>query len=317
MKMKLTSVFFAVAFAIMLTQVNRAQAQNFYGGLSVGYGMRMGGNDIESSTSMTNQGSDYDDNFDPTYYYDQSSTSERIKLSLGRGTQLGLMFGYMFSPNVGFELGLSYLKGGTTEITSASSNSSDYLYTGGNVSESSSQQTTQFYSNMFRVIPTLVVSAGGDKLSPYAKIGVVIGSGKVNEDITYTSYTEGYDYFSDSFYSDAENGVLSSEYSSGLSTGMTGALGLKSTTASGWSFFGELFMEYVNFSPKMKEIITYEVNGMNELPFLTTSETETEYVDSVSENNSAPANEFQPDQQLKQSWSFSNIGIRCGIIKNF
>ena len=50
MKMKITSMFFVVASAIMLTQFNCLQAQNLYGGLSVGYGMRMGGNDFETST---------------------------------------------------------------------------------------------------------------------------------------------------------------------------------------------------------------------------------------------------------------------------
>ena len=58
MKMKITSMFFVVASAIMLTQFNCLQAQNLYGGLSVGYGMRMGGNDFETSTVSNLEGVD-------------------------------------------------------------------------------------------------------------------------------------------------------------------------------------------------------------------------------------------------------------------
>ena len=98
---------------------------------------------------------------------------------------------------------------------------------------------------------------------------------------------------------------------------MTGTFGLKSTSASGISFFSELFMEYVNFAPKNGEVVVYKEGGVNVLPLLSDSETEFEFVDSISESSSAPANESQPTELLKESWSFSNIGIRCGVIKNF
>jgi hypothetical protein len=92
-------------------------------------------------------------------------TQEIAKINLGKGFNVGLNFGYIFNKNIGVELGASYLMGAKTN-TAITSYTGDYRY-------------NEISVKMIVIKPTIVFRAGFDKLNRYAKIGMVIDSGKI------------------------------------------------------------------------------------------------------------------------------------------
>lgn len=129
-----------------------------------------------------------------------TSTQEQVSVSLGKGFNIGGAFGYMFNEHVGAELGLSYLVGGkseanTTERSTNYNSTTDYTLS----------------SKMIRIIPTLVIATGGEKINPYAKFGVVIGSGSV--------------LYETNSISDGDIYISNLELSGGMALGLTSSIG--------------------------------------------------------------------------------------------
>jgi hypothetical protein len=308
--MKQKILLFVIAVATSIVEMQDLNAQNAYGGISVGYGMPLGGQDIYNETSTSTYNSDP---FGGNTTSNSEYTSDRMQLSFGKGIQANAMVGYMMNPNLGFELGLSYLLGGKTEEIYEYSSSS--IFTDGSRSSSSGLETRTYSARMFRVNPSVVISTGGELLSPYAKFGVIVGSGTMTIDYL----NEETDTYSDLFGSDSE--VYTEEYtyelSSGYAVGMSGAVGVMSKGASGISFFGELFMENVKYAPKKGEYTVYKEDGLNLLSLLTTSETETEFVDNYTSSSTDVESESKPSQERRESYAFGNVGVRMGVMINF
>lgn len=262
-----TMVFVISLFA------NNLFAQGAYLNVNAGYGLQM------SSQNL--------------YYFDfnnytsgnNSTTHEQVNVSLGKGLNFGGAFGYMFNPNLGAEVGVSYLIGGK-------SNAVDMWSSGGRTEYTLS-------SKMLRINPSLVISSGLEKFNPYAKIGLLVGAGSIMYEMN-----------------DMDNGdvtMMKLKLNGGLALGLTSGIGAMLNISDKMSFFGELNMVNLSYAPTKGEIKEYTYNGKNELPQLTTNDREIEFVDSYTYISGNPTPDSQPSKELKQKMPFGSVGINLGV----
>jgi hypothetical protein len=254
-----------VVLGISLITVN-LNAQGLYFDVNMGYGHKM--------SSATNSNATYANN---------STTYEKVNYSFGKGINFGGACGYMFNKNVGAELGINYLIGGKTKTTDT--------YNGGQTDYTAS-------AKMLRIMPTLVVASGLEGFNPYAKFGLVIGSGAIK-----------------TTYHDNDNGDIEDiemKMKGGLAFGMSSALGAMFDLSDNLSLFFEFNMINMSYSPKTGEVTKATYNGVDELITMTTSQKKIEFVDEYTVSNTTPQPDSQPDQQLKERHPFGSFGGTFG-----
>ena len=257
--------------AISLFAINLS-AQETYININAGYGLGM------SSQNL--------------YYFDfynytsgsNSSTSEQVNVSLGKGLNVGGTFGFMFNKNIGAELGVSYLLG-------SKSNANDE-YRGGKTDYTIS-------AKMLRINPSIVIASGLDGINPYAKFGVIIGSGTVI-----------YEYNDND---DGDIGIFKMKLNGGLAFGLNAGVGALFNLNDKMAFFGEINMVNMSYAPSKGEVTEATYNGTDALSDMTTSEKEIEFVDSYTYSSSNPPADSQPSKQLKQKLPFGSFGINFGL----
>jgi hypothetical protein len=207
----------------------------------------------------------------------------------------------MFNEHIGAELGLSYLMGGK----SYSKISETRIYP--NYPSEYYNQESTISSKMFRMIPTLVIEAGGEKINPYAKFGLVVGFGSVLCESNYNSYDE---------WDGLETTSQKIQLSGGSALGLTSSIGAMYNLSEKMSLFGELNMINMSYSPTKGELTEYKENGVDKLSSMSISEKEVEYADSYDRyyffNDSS-----KPSQVLKQSLPFGSFGINVGMRASF
>ena len=212
-----------------------------------------------------------------------STTIEQINLSLGKGVNVGAAFGYMFNNHVGAELWISYLLGGKTNAKDDYPNgTTDY----------------EIYSRMVRIKPSVVIASGFEKVNLYAKFGVIIGTGSMMLDI-----------------SDNDDGDIytqKAKFNGGVALGLSSAVGALFNLSEKVALFAEFNAINMSYAPTMGEITEATYNGVNELPDLTTSEKQVEFVDSYTYSFSSPPPDSQPSQELKEKFPFGSFGINFG-----
>jgi len=289
-----------------------AFAQSTYYGLNVGYGSHIPGTTYV--TNYNSQSESYSSVFD--YYDVQDNFSERVYVSYGSGLNIGVVLGKMLNPNVGFELGASYLMGKSVDNTYSdrnryyySTNGESYNLDGEYIIESNISRS----ASMYKLMPSLLFSMGTEGFSPYTKIGAVIGNG------TFTSVDEGTDIYNDfnsGFFSN-ENYKRVEEYSGGFAFGFGTALGVSYTMNSATSIYLEGYFESFNYSPKRREMTEYTINGSNTLDSLSVSQKEYEYVDEISDSGNSSQNENEPTKVLRIVYPMSTAALRFGVNFHF
>lgn len=261
---------------------NTLFAQGAYVKINAGYGINMSSGAAQSySHTITSS---------PPYTY--SYSSEIVNYSFGKGLNFGGAFGYMFNKNIGAELGISYLLGGTTTID----NESDYGL-------SNNKSELAMHSNMLRLIPSVVIASGFDGINPYAKFGLLIGTGSI-------------------FIENDENddGDIIAEYwkyNGGFALGLNSALGAVYIINDNISIFGEIDMVNLSYSPTKGELTEASLNGVDQLPSMTTSEKEIEFVDSYTYNPADPMIETEPSKEIKYKMPYGSVGLSVGLKINF
>lgn len=269
--MKNTKLLISIMLFAGITFAGNMHAQGVYMNLNAGYGMKSSAMNMDyfnfyNYTSSTN-----------------SSTTEYIGVSLGKGLNVGGAFGYMFNDNVGAELGLNYLLGGKSKATDE--------YKDGKTEYALS-------SNMLRINPSFMVATTTGKVNPYAKFGVVIGLGSVkyrvedNDDGRLTNIT--------------------SKYSGGIATGLSGAFGANFWMSDMLSIFAELSMINMSYAPSKGELTEIEVDGKDILSTLNTKQKEIEFVKERTQT-STPTPDSQPRVELKQKMPFGSFGLNFGV----
>jgi hypothetical protein len=281
-----------VGFAMLFA--SNANAQGFYAEISGGYGFGLGENQLgmETYTDLTGDES-----------YERS-----INGTLGSGLNLTIAPGYMFTKYIGAELGINYFLG--TETTLNESSSSNPELTG--------YSKTTAYSNQFRIIPSLVLNTGGDKLYGFAKVGFVLpvtgatfGMFDAEQNMTVTP--------GESIAKvDIETKTVGN-----FSLGFRGSMGIGYQVTDMISINAEAFYTSLHINANNRVVEKRDIGGVNTLEGLPTYATETEFVDELnsSSNNAStnPANfdSDSPKEEITNPTNFSQIGFQIGVRFNF
>ncbi|MFZ4400982.1 MAG: outer membrane beta-barrel protein [Bacteroidales bacterium] len=252
--------------------INSVSAQGTFINLNVGYGTAASEQNLSSL------------NFNNYTRQNNFTTREQVNISFGKGLNIGGSIGYMFNENIGMELGISYLMGGKSEARD--------LYTNRTVDNT-------IYANMLRFNPSLIIAAGFKNINPYAKIGMLIGSGS----ILYESI-------------DNNNGdlwVSKTKFNGGLAFGLNSAVGVLFSINENLSFFVELDMVNLSYAPTKSEITEASLNGSDQLPGMTTKERQTDFVDNYTTEQGNPSPDSQPDKLLIEKYPFGSVGLNIGL----
>lgn len=258
-----------IVFVISLFS-NTLFAQRAYVNINVGYGFRMSSQNLHFF------------NFYNSTSGNIINTNEQVNVSLGKGLNIGGTFGYMINKNIGTELGVSYLIGGKSKAKVADlDGTSDYTLS----------------SKMLRINPTIVIASGFEKINPYAKFGLIIGSGSI-------MYKE--------IYNNAGVGIMKMKLNGGIALGLSSGVGAIYKMNDKMSFYGELNMVNLSYAPTKGKITDYSYNGVDGLVDLTTNEKEIEFVDSYTYNSNNQPSDSKPSIKLKQKLPFGSFGLILG-----
>lgn len=272
-----------LAFAfILFFGVSEMFAQGRYTEFSIGYGYQLSPTEMDYNynETLTDSGKSWDE--------------EVVKGSFGQGVNAGVRFGYMFSPWMGVDFGVNYLMSGKMKATSSYTDNS--TFSGYN----STSSNTVYTGRMLRLNPSFVMMQDNGTISPFARVGLVLGVGSVSVD--YHESDSNGDSWS---YRMVVNG--------GVAVGFSGDLGVKYLLSDHISFIGSLNLIGMSYSPKRGEVVSYIENGVEYVTSLTTYDREVEYMSSVSGNTAATTDPNQPYQDLKFYLPFSSIGLNVGL----
>lgn len=254
---------------IIIGSVWVSKAQNAYLTVGGGYGLKLGSMAISANYS--------------------SSKFESVSSSFGKGILSNIGIGYSKNEHFAVELHVNYLLGSKVEFTDATS-------------PTTPPENEILKGRMLRIIPAIRFSYG-EKLKPYARIGLIVGvlNRLVDERTSYSySWSSNYDTYHEI-----------SVFKGGLSLGFSGALGATYPLSDKLSLYGELGFMSQAWAPKKRIVTTYEVNGVDRLSVMAKRDAETEFVDSYDPSVSISPSE--PDQSLKIYLPYSSWGVNVGI----
>ncbi|OQX72831.1 MAG: hypothetical protein B6D61_13215 [Bacteroidetes bacterium 4484_249] len=252
---------------------NSSFAQGAYFNLNVGYGLGIGSSfeDFYNETDGSN-----------------STTYEKSYVALGKGLNFGGDIGFMFNKNIGAELGISYLLGGSSKAKDEYNNgTTDY----------------KIKSRMLRFIPSIVVSTGLENVTPFAKFGIVVGTGSLKTEIEDND--------------DGDVMIIKEKYKGGMAFGFKAAVGAIMNLSDMLSFYIDINTINAAYAPKKSEITEYTYKGEDKLPDLNTYQKETEYVKEYTYNPSSTPSDTQPRQALIEKYPMQSFGINAGVILKF
>lgn len=249
--------------------------------ISAGYGLGSPGHVLGTSTTVS--GTSY--------------SEKNIYGTLGNGIQANLIPGYMFGEHFGIELGLNGFFGTKTVIDQVSLSSGDYEH---------SQK-----SNQFRITPAFIVKSGGEKVSVYARTGLILPlMGSVKSNINDNT-------------NPALPTVMELKTTGKVSLGYTGAVGINVHFGKKFGFFAEVGANSLRVKSKETTLKMYTVGGVDQLPNIPTYGKETKYVDELTESsnnvgtNPSGTNTNSAKEDLRQVANFSNFFIQVGVKLTF
>ena len=219
-----------------------------------------------------------------------TTTYEQNYVSLGKGLSAGGAFGYMFNENIGAELGISYLMGSTWECVTAYNSPA---------SGGTAKFTDQISSKMTRINPQIVMSMEANKITPYAKVGLLLGMGSMSL-MSKSEYIDG----------TIEQSLL---FNGGIATGFTTTIGASYALNDKISLFGDLNFVNMSYSPTKGMITKYTEDGVDLLPSLDPIDKEIQFVDSYVEDDNIQPSITEPTKALKIKFPFSSAGIHIGL----
>lgn len=262
---KAVSLLPSLAFVfslVWLIPFQFASSQGVYFTGSLGYGLSAGTQYLGRNETSTVVGGT------PVTSY------EGVYGSYGEGLKLAGSMGYMFTKQLGAELGLSYWLGKSFDITSTSSTSS---------------ATDAWSGKGLIVTPSVVVSAGMERVNPYARLGLVLGFMKVVDE-----YSSGSTSGTTTERTYEETGALAFGYAANV--------GLLIPAANALDFFAEFGLNSATYSPSQRELTKYTSNNVNLLPTVIIKKTD--YQDDYT----------SLDQNISRAARrpFSSIGIAVG-----
>ena len=248
-----------------------ASAQGGYVSLSAGYA---------GGTSNEVLGMEYDVSSATAF------TQKNITGTNGSGIPITLAGGFMFSENIGVELGVNYFMG--SEVIS------DKTTTFFGDESTTSSQGTQI-----RVLPQLVLSTGSaSSLEVYSKLGLVLPVGGSTE-----------------FKVDAISGGMpvniEGTTTGSFSLGYTASAGASFGLSDNLSLFGELQYVGLRMKSDTRTITSYSFNGTDILESFDTDFKETVSVEEL--NQDSNSDDDKPTEVLSNTSNFNSLGFNLGV----
>ena len=225
-------------------------------------------------------------------YTDMSGSGDKVDdvlMSFGKGGNFGIGIGYMFTKNLGAELGANYLLGSTTKSAQKESDGSYVI----NQAVSAKQ---------IQLSPMVVLKGNYAKINPYAKLGVLLG---VGSKVTY----EEDQLWNNNVYS------IKEELDGGTAVGVTGAIGMDYAVNNKISLFGEIKANSLTYKPEKGSVVSATYNGEDDLGDWSNFYKETEFSDEYTEPTTF--NPSAPRVMSRLTLPFSSIGVNLGMRFHF
>lgn len=224
-------------------------------------------------------------------------TTKTIKGSYGAGTYINGAVGYKFSPFIGFDLNVSYHLG--REFTAKSS----YEYS----REDITTITDKSSSKGIYIAPAFLFMAGTESVRPYALIGVVVGSSKINHENQYFIKYGG----------EVAEYVTKEESTGELSFGFKGGVGVDFNINNKFSVFVETIFTSMSYYQKEKVVTAATVNDQDILDDFTVNQKKTIYKDEIiipQFGEGGPIEDpDKPHEELRAPLPLSSLAFNVGV----
>lgn len=263
-----------ILIAACLTAMSTGFTQGGFVGLNVGYGLGMPKEIIGQRVEWGST----------------SFTRSNIYGSMGNGLNFGLLPGYMFTENIGFDLGINYFSGAEQIQYEEIDQPFDY------------ERLTTKRASQLRIMPNVIVESSGNTLSLYAKAGLVL---PLAQKIVITDRED-------------DNGDILEEtmlVKSKLSLGTSGTVGVNFNLTSQLSLFGELQGMLLKTKRSTMSTQTLTYNGQDIKDLQDKSYLEQEYVEELSSNDNT--NPDVPEKRLVEQTNFGTVIFNFGLKFNF
>ncbi len=275
--MYLRLLFINVFIVLYFIICSAIYAQNPYISLAGGYQLGSGKMNLgENYTSSNGIGS-----------------VQRVIGSYGEGFHISGAIGYNINKNIAVEAMVNLIDGKSFETSFYSSHSNGSGIVISNKFELESR------AEFIQFIPSLLVHFGWSKFDPFAKVGLILGTGTI-----FYSYRE------QDTYNDIESYY---ETSKGLGLGYKTSIGSFYHFNDWFSLFAEVSILSNNFSPTRGKLTSYKENGIELINEMSVSDREVKYQEEYDFNYTEDHNENEPSKEIKQSLPFGSAGLQLGI----
>ena len=216
-------------------------------------------------------------------------TVEAKRGGLGTGIPIVAAAGYYFGENFGVELGVDYFLGFASKTVNTEGNQT---------------ATTKISGSMLSLVPAFVMKFSLDKLTPYARLGIMIGV--LNSSKTVNTMSGGNTY---------SMGDYTAKDYGGIAIGAQAAIGAEYPLSDLLSLFGEINLDGISWAPSKGKFKKYTYNGVDELGNMTAKEKTWIYVKKLDESQTISNSD--PNKVTKINYSFANAGLVVGVKINF
>lgn len=263
-------------------------AQNTYISLKGGYGFNMSPIREESMTT------------DPNGIRTHTT---KDPLGFGNGLNGGLAVGHVGEKGIGYEAGFSYCMSGNNKYSdiAAPPTASPSSY---------SNYVMEYSGRIVCATLALVVKQSFDKWSITATGGPTYGyAGKMTVKRTNSHYTQS--PYPNGNTSDVYE--ITEVYSGGNGFGLKGSLSVEYALGKNMGVFMEALYTSLNYAPDKRLMTGYIHNGEDQLSTQPKSQTETDYVNSYTEDPNAPYDPNSPNKSTKIALPFSGLALNLGF----
>ncbi|MGB1204580.1 MAG: outer membrane beta-barrel protein [Chitinophagales bacterium] len=300
--MKKLNYFFAAA--MLFIGVSSTSAQGLYVKPSVGFGFGVT-NEIVGQ-QITNFG-------------EENQVTANNYNTFGGGLNGRLGIGYMFNKHVGLELAFVYVAGSTV-TTDNNSLGEEY-------------DNSEAYTNRYSALPALVIDAGLEKISPYARFGLTLPLGGGTHGNRESNAPWMVSDVIPLLYDSASSFIAVSEAHGQFGIGFNSAFGVNYNISSKIAIFGEVFYEALRIKRgtyEVSEATLTMIDGSTEdvLPLLSLggAYAYTEYFDEIDDEKLAAHQEAAgaeygtkdyPAWDWVQDSNFASFGFNLGVKFSF
>jgi hypothetical protein len=111
----------------------------------------------------------------------------------------------------------------------------------------------------------------------------------------------------------SEHSTITYKFSQGINLGVLSSLGAAYHMNDKLALVAEFKIQLLNYTPGKSVITEHTINGVDQLPDMTTSQKEVEYVNSFTTNSimTQPTNE--PIKRYKELYPLSSYGLYIGL----